>query len=151
MKPVPREVARFIQSRLGELKISEARYKDLLSEADEQYPKYCLSHIIAKDCKIHACLGCNLGCKILKTMTPHKVRKLLLIRVKRLSKFDDSKVVVREWINMIKCPLCDYEGEHILLKTWRYSLGMFTSTNAPNVVVNSDIKLILGTSVKVIQ
>lgn len=36
----PREVARFIQSRFGELKISEARYEDLLSEADEHYPKY---------------------------------------------------------------------------------------------------------------
>jgi intergrase/recombinase len=37
---MPREVTRFIQSRLGELRISEARYKDLLSEADEYYPKY---------------------------------------------------------------------------------------------------------------
>ena len=37
---VPREVARFIQSRFGELKISEARYEDLLSEADNYYPKY---------------------------------------------------------------------------------------------------------------
>jgi len=37
---MPREVARFIQSRFGELKISEARYEDLLSEADEHYPKY---------------------------------------------------------------------------------------------------------------
>jgi intergrase/recombinase len=37
---VPREVARFIQSRFGELKISEARYEDPLSEADEHYPKY---------------------------------------------------------------------------------------------------------------
>ena len=35
-----REVARFIQSRLGELKISEARYEDLLSEADKYYPSY---------------------------------------------------------------------------------------------------------------
>jgi len=37
---MPREVARFIQSRFGELKVSEARYEDLLSEADEHYPKY---------------------------------------------------------------------------------------------------------------
>jgi intergrase/recombinase len=44
VKVMPREVARFIQSRFGELKISEARYEDLLSEADEHYPKY-LSYI----------------------------------------------------------------------------------------------------------
>jgi len=37
---VPREVARFLQSRLGELSVSEARYEDLLSEADAAYPKY---------------------------------------------------------------------------------------------------------------
>jgi intergrase/recombinase len=37
---VPREVARLIQSRLGELGISEARYEDLLGEADEYYPRY---------------------------------------------------------------------------------------------------------------
>ena len=37
---MPREVARFIQSRFGELRISEARYEDLLSEADTHYPKY---------------------------------------------------------------------------------------------------------------
>jgi len=37
---VPGEVARFIQSRFGELKISEARYEDLLSKADKHYPKY---------------------------------------------------------------------------------------------------------------
>jgi intergrase/recombinase len=37
---MPREVARFIQSRFGELKVSEARYEDLLSEADTYYPKY---------------------------------------------------------------------------------------------------------------
>ena len=35
-----REIARFLQSRFGELKISEARYEDLLGEADEVYPKY---------------------------------------------------------------------------------------------------------------
>ena len=44
IRVMPREVARFIQSRFGELKISEARYEDLLSEADERYPKY-LSYI----------------------------------------------------------------------------------------------------------
>jgi intergrase/recombinase len=37
---VPREVVRFIQSRFGELRISEARYEDLLNEADNHYPKY---------------------------------------------------------------------------------------------------------------
>ena len=37
---LPREVTRFIQSGFGELKVSEARYEDLLSEADEHYPKY---------------------------------------------------------------------------------------------------------------
>ena len=40
IKAMPREVARFIQSRFGELKISEARYEDLLSEADQHYPRY---------------------------------------------------------------------------------------------------------------
>jgi len=40
VKAMSREAARFIQSRFGELKISEARYEDLLAEADEQYPKY---------------------------------------------------------------------------------------------------------------
>jgi intergrase/recombinase len=40
MKVMSREVVRFIQSRFGELKISKARYEDLLSEADEHYPKY---------------------------------------------------------------------------------------------------------------
>jgi intergrase/recombinase len=40
IKAMPREVARFIQSRFGELKVSEARYEDLLSEADEYYPKH---------------------------------------------------------------------------------------------------------------
>jgi intergrase/recombinase len=40
IKVMPREVARFIQSRFGELKISEARYEDLLSEADEHYSRY---------------------------------------------------------------------------------------------------------------
>jgi intergrase/recombinase len=37
---MPKEVARFLQSRFGELKISESRYEDLLAEADEYYPKY---------------------------------------------------------------------------------------------------------------
>jgi len=46
IKAMPREVARFIQSRLGELKVSEARYEDLLSEADEHYPNYL--ELIAK-------------------------------------------------------------------------------------------------------
>jgi len=40
IKAMSREVARFIQSRFGELKISKARYEDLLSEADQHYPKY---------------------------------------------------------------------------------------------------------------
>ena len=40
VRVMPREVARFVQSRFGELKVSEARYEDLLSEADEHYPKY---------------------------------------------------------------------------------------------------------------
>jgi len=40
VRVMPREVARFVHSRLGELKVSEARYEDLLSEADEYYPKY---------------------------------------------------------------------------------------------------------------
>ena len=40
IKAIPREVARFIQSRFEELKISEARYEDLLGEADEHYSKY---------------------------------------------------------------------------------------------------------------
>jgi intergrase/recombinase len=40
IKSMPREVARFVQSRFGELRISEARYEDLLSEADDYYPEY---------------------------------------------------------------------------------------------------------------
>ena len=40
IRAMPREVARFVQSRFGELKVSEARYEDLLAEADEHYPKY---------------------------------------------------------------------------------------------------------------
>jgi intergrase/recombinase len=40
IRSMPREVARFVQSRFGELRISEARYEDLLSEADDYYPEY---------------------------------------------------------------------------------------------------------------
>ncbi|MFZ8791617.1 MAG: hypothetical protein ACO2OS_04990 [Thermosphaera aggregans] len=40
IRVMPREVARFIQSKFGELKIPVARYEDLLSEADENYPRY---------------------------------------------------------------------------------------------------------------
>ena len=40
IKAMPREVARFIQSRFGKLRVSEARYEDLLSEADQHYPRY---------------------------------------------------------------------------------------------------------------
>jgi intergrase/recombinase len=38
VKTMPREVARFIESKFKGLKISEARY-ELLSEADEHYPR----------------------------------------------------------------------------------------------------------------
>ena len=40
VKTMSREVARFIQSRFGELRVSEARYEDLLGEADKDYLKY---------------------------------------------------------------------------------------------------------------
>jgi len=40
IKVMSREMARFIQSRFGELKVSEARYEDLLGEADESYSRY---------------------------------------------------------------------------------------------------------------
>jgi intergrase/recombinase len=40
IKVMSRKVARFIQSRFGELKISEARYEDLLENADDHYYKY---------------------------------------------------------------------------------------------------------------
>jgi len=49
IKAMSREVARFIQSRFGELKISEARYEDLLGEADhyyQEYLKYLLTHVM---------------------------------------------------------------------------------------------------------
>lgn len=44
IRAMPREAARFVQSRFGELKVSEAGYEDLLAEADEHYPK-CLKQI----------------------------------------------------------------------------------------------------------
>lgn len=44
IKVMSREVARFIQSRFGELRVSEARYEDLLTEADELYSK-CLNSL----------------------------------------------------------------------------------------------------------
>ncbi|MEM0083131.1 MAG: hypothetical protein QW102_01280 [Candidatus Nezhaarchaeales archaeon] len=37
---VSRRVARFVQSRFGELGISKARYEDLLKSADEYYLRY---------------------------------------------------------------------------------------------------------------
>ncbi|MEM1667761.1 MAG: integrase [Thermofilaceae archaeon] len=40
VQTMPKEVARFIQSRFGELRVSEARYEDLLTEADKHYPRY---------------------------------------------------------------------------------------------------------------
>jgi len=40
VKAMHREVARFIQSRFGELRVSEARYEDLLREADQYYTAY---------------------------------------------------------------------------------------------------------------
>jgi intergrase/recombinase len=40
IQAMPREVARFLQSRFGKLKISESRYEDLIAEADEYYPRY---------------------------------------------------------------------------------------------------------------
>ncbi|MEM4004690.1 MAG: hypothetical protein QXM43_03540 [Desulfurococcaceae archaeon] len=49
VQSMPREVARFIQSRLGELRVSEARCEDLLSEAEEHYPSYIFalrSHVL---------------------------------------------------------------------------------------------------------
>ena len=41
-----KDVLRFIQSRFGELKISEERYGDLLTEADSEYPK--LAEVLKK-------------------------------------------------------------------------------------------------------
>jgi transcription initiation factor TFIID subunit TAF12 len=40
IKVMFREIAGFIRSGFGELKISEDRHEDLLSEADERYPKH---------------------------------------------------------------------------------------------------------------
>ncbi len=40
IKAMDREVAKFVQSRFGELSVSEARYEDLLTEADQAYPSY---------------------------------------------------------------------------------------------------------------
>ena len=37
---VPREVARFLHSRFGELRVSEEYYEDLVRRADEWYPRY---------------------------------------------------------------------------------------------------------------
>jgi len=44
-----REVVRFIQSRFREVRMNEARYKDLLSEADEHYPRYLSSILSLSD------------------------------------------------------------------------------------------------------
>jgi hypothetical protein len=40
MKVMLRGIAMFVKSRFGELRISEARYEDLLSEVVKHYPKY---------------------------------------------------------------------------------------------------------------
>lgn len=40
IKAMNRGTAQFIQSRFGELRISEARYEDLLGEVDKAYPAY---------------------------------------------------------------------------------------------------------------
>ena len=37
---VPREVARFLHSRFGELRVSEKHYEDLIKRADEWYHRY---------------------------------------------------------------------------------------------------------------
>ena len=44
IRATPREVTRLIQSGFDELRISKARYEDLLSEVDEQRSRY-LRHI----------------------------------------------------------------------------------------------------------
>jgi intergrase/recombinase len=41
---MPREVTKFIQGRFGELRMSESKYGDLLSKANEHYLK-CLNHL----------------------------------------------------------------------------------------------------------
>jgi len=43
IKAMPKEVVRFIQSRFGELRVSEARYEDLLREAMRTTLKYFLT------------------------------------------------------------------------------------------------------------
>ena len=40
VKAMGGEATSFIQSRLGELRASEARYEDPLGEADKAYPAY---------------------------------------------------------------------------------------------------------------
>jgi intergrase/recombinase len=40
IKAMPKKIARYIQSRFGELRVSEAGYEDLLGEADQHYPRY---------------------------------------------------------------------------------------------------------------
>jgi len=58
IKSMPREIARFVQSRFGELKISESRYEDLLAEADEYYPKYLerlkILELLSRELKVAA-------------------------------------------------------------------------------------------------
>jgi intergrase/recombinase len=44
VKTMPGEVARFIQNKFRKLKISEAGYEALLSEADEHCPR-CLNYL----------------------------------------------------------------------------------------------------------
>jgi intergrase/recombinase len=54
IKTLPREIARFIRSRFGELKVSEARYENLLGETDEyyrEYPSYLLMYLMIRDRK----------------------------------------------------------------------------------------------------
>ena len=46
------KILRLLKERFGELRISEARYEDLLSEADEEYPKY-LSLLRKLDLLLH--------------------------------------------------------------------------------------------------
>ena len=60
VKSLGREVARFLQSRFGELRVSEARYEDLLSEADDVYPKY-LKSLFSLQFKSNPLLGSNGG------------------------------------------------------------------------------------------
>jgi len=57
VKAMTREAARFIQSRFGELKISKARYGDLLSEADDVYLKYL--EAVRKLININAWASCS--------------------------------------------------------------------------------------------